>query len=319
MKRALDASGYTIIEVMIVLVISGAMLGTVATMVSGQQERTEFSTATRELESDIQDIFNDVESGIFDSNGQLSCDDPSPQTPVSPIIGTAAKEQGTNGSCILVGKAIEFYQEPGGTVSSYAVAGIVGKRQYRPPTGPVTQLEDVSSLDDAKPVLFYNSADTSKNSIDNNTINSGLEMSNIYYFDNAGAAIAGSASKGLAVIGQLGIGGKAASLLDPTGEGTNNYSSDGGARLARLDFNLTATQQPPELNPDFVTKVNNMDGTNMSGISGVAICLNRGPGSRVSAVTIGVELDGGAVRALGQRNKTNAYFDNDARVFGCTS
>lgn len=297
MKRTLASSGFTIIEVMIVLIISGGMLVSVATMISGQQRRTEFITATREMESKMRDIFNDVESGLSLNTGQLTCtSDPASTSGVTILAGSA--EQGTNRGCIFLGKAVHFYNGTDGLRSEYTVMPIVGKREYQDGARKL----DVLNINDAKPDAFWK--DGGPISYETGQLRNGLQVTDVMYFNPAGS----TSSKSLAVFSAIGAGG--------TKEGTPIASSDGGARLGRILFDGTAEEIS-----NLQLKIRDIKADNLTNAqNGVIICLDEGGGARRSAVTIGVKINlaGTAAESSGQRMSTNAYFDkNELNLLGC--
>lgn len=65
--------GYTIIETIIFLAVTGAVFASTITIVSGQQARTEFTQAVRDVQTRIQDISNDVTTGFYHNPGTLRC------------------------------------------------------------------------------------------------------------------------------------------------------------------------------------------------------------------------------------------------------
>lgn len=109
----MPGGGYTIIEVMIFLVVSTALLSSVMALVNGKQERTRFTQTANAFEQDIRDILNDVSTGYYPSagNSDFEC-----QSTISGSgysvnfsrVGTASVEQGANVGCVFLGKAIRL-------------------------------------------------------------------------------------------------------------------------------------------------------------------------------------------------------------------
>lgn len=91
-------NGFTIIETMIFIVVSAALLGVTVAAITAQSRRTAFAQTVREFELQIQDVLNDAETGYYASDGNARCDSISPAQP-----------RGTNVECIFLGKAIEFH------------------------------------------------------------------------------------------------------------------------------------------------------------------------------------------------------------------
>lgn len=117
MKCAQRSGGYTIIETLIVLAVSGMLFGSVVFAMSQQNRRTQFTQSVQTFEQELGDIINDVETGYYPSNGTVSCN------------GGAAGAQGTNVGCIFIGKAI---QSPLST-ESFDAFTLYGTRQTGAP------------------------------------------------------------------------------------------------------------------------------------------------------------------------------------------
>lgn len=119
-------SGYTIVEVMIFLAVTSALFVMIALGFQGQQARTEFSVATRELESRIRDTINDVGSGYYGSGGNFTCTvNASGDIVVDP---SSSSPQGTNPDCIFVGKVLHFGIEGDTEGKEYNIMTVIGKR-----------------------------------------------------------------------------------------------------------------------------------------------------------------------------------------------
>jgi type II secretory pathway pseudopilin PulG len=119
MKR--PQSGYTIIEVMIFLLVSAALLSSVVVMISGRSERTRFTQSVENVERRFQDILNDVSTGYYPSTGNFVC-----QANSGGGIGFSGgtAEQGTNRDCVFLGKAIWFGSSSTTNYSAYTMVGL---------------------------------------------------------------------------------------------------------------------------------------------------------------------------------------------------
>ncbi len=141
MKRGCPSGGYTIVEVMIFLAITGAMFASAFMFVAGQQRKTEFMTATRNAELLIQDIINDVPTGYYGGLNNYTCS----QGAAGPVITSGASERGTNSPCIFLGRAIQF-GVAGSSNEGYQVYDIVGLRRVHG--------VNVETLSEAKPTIL---------------------------------------------------------------------------------------------------------------------------------------------------------------------
>lgn len=123
MKLTRHTSGYTIVEVMIVLTISSALFATAVFGYSAQNRRTAFTQSIKELELKIQDTLNDVGTGYYPNSGNFSC--VRAGSPAYPAIAGGTSQQGTNQDCIFVGKALDLTSEAGdNTFETYTIMGL---------------------------------------------------------------------------------------------------------------------------------------------------------------------------------------------------
>jgi hypothetical protein len=137
---AVPARGYTVVEVMVFLAVSSALFVIIAGTFSGRQAATEFSAATREMESRLQDIANDISTGFYSNPGTFRCQ---VSGGVPAILGTPpGPTQGTNQDCIFLGRVAQF-DLGGSSGRRYNLYSIVGARQASD--------HDVQDFDEAQP------------------------------------------------------------------------------------------------------------------------------------------------------------------------
>lgn len=110
-------SGYTIVETMIFLVISGVILATSLLFFRGRQARIQFTQGAREIEAKVKTTMNEVASGYYPNKGDFSCT----TGPEGPVISVGSAEQGSNESCVFLGKVMKFQQEG---YDAYTVVGL---------------------------------------------------------------------------------------------------------------------------------------------------------------------------------------------------
>jgi len=115
MKGARTPAGYTIIEVMIVLAVSGVMFLIAADFIGGKQETTTFTQGVNELAANLQNTIAQVSDGqytdidftcTFTYGGQSSTLTILPST-----APTGTDTQGTQSPCIFLGKVDQFNRE----------------------------------------------------------------------------------------------------------------------------------------------------------------------------------------------------------------
>lgn len=134
MKRGIQASGYTILEVMIVLAVSGLTFLVAANFINGKQPQASFNTGTNEMSSRVQDIIGQVASGNY-TDRQFKCSSASG----TPVVSASTDQQGTNAGCIFLGKILYF--EANGK-SNYQIVPLAGLRLKN--GQPATTLADVN-------------------------------------------------------------------------------------------------------------------------------------------------------------------------------
>lgn len=118
------AKGYTIIEVMIVLAVSGVMFVIAANFINGKQERTAFTQGVNETSSRIQDVIEQVVDGRF-SDIPLGCSS-SGGGATTITQGESNDTQGTNSSCVFLGKMMHFKDD--GKDTKYSIKTLAGAR-----------------------------------------------------------------------------------------------------------------------------------------------------------------------------------------------
>lgn len=136
MRRGSD--GYTILEVMIFLAISAALLASSMKLISGKQAQVEFDTKMRETQSRLNDWVNDVATGFTggDPTTQTCFLDGGGRPYINP---NRAPDTSYTPSCIFLGKAIQFTDQ---AISSSAdstiyVYSVFGRRVIDPATGAI--------------------------------------------------------------------------------------------------------------------------------------------------------------------------------------
>lgn len=121
MKGGKAPLGYTIVEVLIVLAVSGMMFVIAANFINGKQQKTAFTQGVNEMASRIQDTIEQVTDGKY-SDIPFNC---SAATPVQ-ITSNSAATQGTNPPCVFVGKFLQF--EDNNVPTSYEVFSLAADR-----------------------------------------------------------------------------------------------------------------------------------------------------------------------------------------------
>ncbi len=99
--------GYTILEVLIFVAISGFMLIAAVIAIGGRQREVQFQQAARDFENKINDLIKDVSVGYFNRDSGFSCRAVNSEPTISYDPSTSGQNvQGQSGDCTLVGKAV---------------------------------------------------------------------------------------------------------------------------------------------------------------------------------------------------------------------
>ncbi|HSW99822.1 MAG TPA: prepilin-type N-terminal cleavage/methylation domain-containing protein [Patescibacteria group bacterium] len=118
--------GFTIVEVMIVLAVSGGLFIAAAILISGKQNQAGFNSAIQQIQVQIQQTINDVSSGYFPNSSNFQCTAPN-GGPLS-LTGVGSNAQGTNVGCVFAGKAVQF-QVQGTDPERFAVLTIAAAQR----------------------------------------------------------------------------------------------------------------------------------------------------------------------------------------------
>lgn len=141
MKKRRSAAGYTIVEVMIVLGVTAILLVSALTLVGGQQSKTQFRESSIDIQSNIDQVINNVQTGYYSRPQNLSCS----ASISGPVFASAATNRGSNQSCIFLGRAMQLAVN--GDRNSYNVYNLAGLRIN-------SSGQSVSSIDETLPTAI---------------------------------------------------------------------------------------------------------------------------------------------------------------------
>lgn len=251
--------GYTIVEVMIFLAISGGLLAAMSLVVSGQQQRTEFSQAGRDTEHLILDVINDTSTGYYANTGNFTCRTIGPTGP--PTIDPGVNQQGTNLNCIFLGRAMQFGVS-GTDEIGYKVYNLAGRRTITVGSSE----KEVVNLTEASPVVVEPSTDS-------RVLYYGLRAKRMYY-----------------KIGVLETDVGAVAFISGFGK-YNNTGSNLISGVPKIDLIPVPGTQFGDSESEVVNAINNMTEASTSSIKnpdgGVTICFEGGVQDQHINITIG--------------------------------
>ena len=142
MNKQYRMSGFTIVETMIVMAVTGIMFISVVLLINGKQQRAQFQFAVKDVQTQIRQIMTETMAG-YNQLGNNTCSNFGGK----PKLATGTTDTlGTNASCVFLGKTIIFSQDK----ESFLVAPVIGLRQ------PITtdfQGVFAADLNSSKPIL----------------------------------------------------------------------------------------------------------------------------------------------------------------------
>jgi hypothetical protein len=285
--RGSQAGGYTIVETLIFLAVSGAMFVAAMIFLGGQQARTEFHQAVHDFETNLESTANDVNNGYYSdlsTNGNpLTC-----KAPGGNIVITDPADvdtQGTNQDCTFIGKGIQFGPKPNGSEfpddppkETFNTITLVGKRLAA--SGKVAQSLAESGV---KATVQVPGPGGNANSYQNNLLGYGASISCVFYF---GSSVTLNAAKPCATAG--------ANYIDTIAFVTTFVGASGGglnSGSTQVDLVVpTAAATPPRLLKDaaetlntFVTAADIV----VNPPSGVYVCIQSGGTRQFGLIKLG--------------------------------
>lgn len=250
--------GFTVVEVMIVLAVTGALFISAATAISGRTNKTQFQQSINDIVTALRQNINSTAIGYYPNTGNFKCTNSSGAMAVT----GGANQQGTNNDCIFLGKAIQF--------------GITGTDPQQYVTYPIAALrvdtagEEVHDIATAKPAAIYPTAQQ-PNAPDDTTKDKlmyGLTVSKMIYNNNAGNAIGA-----FAVISDL-----------STYSYSNSQLQSGSQQLILVPI---ATSTLNDTIGSAAAKINQKLPTSPTATAGIQICFDSGTTDQSGLVTIG--------------------------------
>jgi prepilin-type N-terminal cleavage/methylation domain-containing protein len=266
--------GFTIIEVLIVLAITGGLFISAATMISGRTAKTQFEQAVNQMTGQIRQQINDVSSGFYPNSNNFICAPNAAGNAVAITAASTTDNQGTNDGCIFLGKTLYFGKAAGTEPERYVSFPVAALQRD-------TAGDEVTSIAAAAPAVIYPVAPNpnAPNGSQTTPLQYGLTVSKMYYNGNTANTIGAVAF--LSSLGQyngtdLVSGSQQVSMIPirNTSIGRTNIgtaASDLNANLASSGTTFTTTPATE-----------------------VAICFDSGTTNQSGLITIG----GGSGRQL---------------------
>lgn len=173
MVRGGKTSGYTIVETMIFLAITGVLFAMAVATISGKQASVQFAQATRDAQSRMQDIINQVSTGYYNNDGSFTCVVNAPNLATSrPTFTAVASARGSSNECVFIGKAVKF--NSGTNADAYSVFSLAARRLN-------ASGNEVANLSEANPVPIapQTNGSTDPNMTEKDSFQFGLSVTKI--------------------------------------------------------------------------------------------------------------------------------------------
>jgi hypothetical protein len=258
MKRRLGPQGgYTIIEVIIFLTVSSALMASAMFMFQGRIPRTQFSGGVNEFDIKVQDTINDVINGYYPTQqGSASCQ------------GGGEREQGTNEDCIFLGRVLQFGPGIDGCSSSTPNDEDCGQVMIYTAYGSrLFNARPAVRLDETNPVLAT-AGGAAPTKIG---LGYGIHITKAYYLDTAGNRVPAS---GVAFLQSFG------SLVDASDK------AQGSQRVTSIALQGVIGEPAPN---DFAASAAGVGGRINNGVTppgGIVVCMKSGS-NQFASLTIG--------------------------------
>jgi len=123
--RLKRTSGFTIVELVTVLAITGVLFIGVVALVQTQNARSQFAQGISDLENNINKIVTDLHSGVDQTALKDNC---TASPPSFPQLTSGGNGIGANGGCLFLGKALQVNPGTGSNNVIY-VYTVIGNRQ----------------------------------------------------------------------------------------------------------------------------------------------------------------------------------------------
>lgn len=278
MRAGTGSRGYTIIETMVFLAVSGVMFVIAASFINGKQAKAELNQGINGANSTVQQVINDVGNGTYDSQGSFTCQ----SSPSGLNITANPAPQGTNGGlnqagCVFLGKVIELGNDTDNT--AYEIYTVAGSQYASGGIGPDSPANYTGSLPKVVDSLTYSGK-----------LLSGLTVSKMV--DNSGSPACSSSS-----LNAIGFFGSFSQY--------NGSTSNGSAQTVNVVPFCGAVSDKTS---DTIGRINTASNYNSAANVNITICFDGGTGN-FAALTIGGQN--------GQRLTTSQTVSTNASSIGC--
>lgn len=252
MKRA-RKSGFTVVEVMVVLAVTGLLFLSASALISGRSDQTEFDQSIRAIQQQIRNTINGVATGGYTTLNDFQCNSSSGLH----ITTAGPQTQGTNYGCVFLGQVMQFAVGSSSPeqFNTYTIAGLQNPPSQTLAASTPTVISPASTAQPGAPSDDFSS----------NNLEYGLHVYKMWYGNNR-----------THTVGAVGF----FYHVDQT-------SSNGLQQLDLLPVIGTSLHQLVNTAVNQVNPPHNWGANPVNPVGGVSICFASGSTNQSGLITIG--------------------------------
>lgn len=252
------SSGFTIVEVMIVLGVTGALFLSAAVIISGRTARTQFEQSINEITARIRLTINEVSTGFYPNMNNFTC----ARVGANLQISSGSAQQGTNADCVFLGKVMKFSNASVPNPERYITYSVAGFRTD-------AAGNEVTSLAAASPRVIAptTSSPSTPDSSSSANLQYGLEVVDMYY--TGGSKV---------LIGAVGF-------INSQAQYNGSQIVSGSSQVGLIPINGSGLGQSATVGAQAVNT--NLATSPLNPASGVFICFKSGGTNQSGLVQIG--------------------------------
>ena len=289
MKSGRNHQGFTIVETMIVLAVTSAILISALSLIGGSQNRAQFTQSINEINAQIGSVANNVANGYYASSiNDKTCRVGTSADP-EPYFESAVNSLGKNNECVYLGRVIQFTKD-----QEYYLHNVLGRRLA------AGSGKEVTTMEQAYPRIIdsRNGKTSYPNTTEDKLLQGGLTVGFMAYKEGG----LYKQTSGLAFMGSLASAGTTADSIQ-SGAQTVDIAPLQGSLLSDDDqafMNRFEADSSSGFAKTYDT-VRNPDG-------GVVICFDSGTTDQLALITVGKDNRRGSTTMEIKEGKCSAEF-----------
>ncbi len=260
-----NTSGFTIVEVMIVLAVTGALLISAIGLLGRSQNRTQFQQSINDINTQLGSVSLNVSNGYFattiPTDRKCSALTGPNAKPTFAVVAPGGVP--TDGSCVYLGRVVQFTDG-----ADYFYHNVVGRRQSGAPAREVMNMSEANPQI-IEPIAALNYTTQYPRTTEGKMLKDGLRLGFIAYKEGS----IWKSTSGIAFMGSLAAA-------------DNNGDIASGAQTVDVAATVNATTRD-----DFILQFDQNFGGLFSAQrnpdSGIQVCFDSGSTEQRGLITIG--------------------------------